>query len=444
MTSTLEVSPAPREPGVPGLLEAMRRQLGGLAQTLWAARPAEELADTVVAIEALKSTLESVELDVVAELEATGGVQAAGWASTRDFVTAVAGGHHGTGPKVVRLAEDLAADLFAPVAAGLRDGWLSFAKTLAITRAVDALPSTCDRSRAVALMLEEAKRLNASELTKAGKHLLAVVDPEGEDRAQERELDREARAAHLQRFLTIADDHAGGAWIRGRCAAEDAALIKSTLMSLAAPMPTACDPDTCRTPGCGHDGRDPRDHGARLLDALAETCRRAQTADLLPHQHGAPPRLTLLMDYADLLAGLGVGVTEEGTEIPTSAVRRLCCDAEVIPAVLGSTGEVLDVGRSSRLVTPAIWKALVARDRHCRFPGCRRPPLMCHAHHVRHWIDFGPTNLDNLLLLCGHHHRLVHAGPWRVDLNPTGDAVFLPPPGTTRDRLVTPRPPPRE
>jgi hypothetical protein len=141
-----------------------------------------------------------------------------------------------------------------------------------------------------------------------------------------------------------------------------------------------------------------------------------------------------------------VGVTEDGTEIPTGAydVRRLCCDAEVIPVVLGSRSEVLDVGRMSRLVTPAIWKALVARERHCRFPGCRRPPLMCHAHHVRHWVDGGPTSLDNLLLLCGHHHRLVHAGPWRVELDPGGDADFLPPHGLTRDRLIAPRPPPRE
>ncbi len=69
---------------------------------------------------------------------------------------------------------------------------------------------------------------------------------------------------------------------------------------------------------------------------------------------------------------------------------------------------------------------------------------MCHAHHVCHWMDGGPTCLDNLLLLCGHHHRLVHAGPWRVEQGPSGDTVFLPPPGATRDRLVTPRPPPRE
>lgn len=445
MTSPPTLAPRPPASDAPGVLEAMRGRVNELAQTLWAARPAAELTGTVTAIEALKSTLEALELDVIAELEVTDRVKHEGWASTRDFVTAVTGGHHGTGPRLVRLAEDLATDLFGPVAAGLRDGWLSSAKTLAITRAIDALPSTCDRARAVQVMLDEAKRLNASELTKAGKHLLSVIDPERDDRRMERELEREDRAAHLHRFLSVTEDHAGGAWIRGRCAAEDAALIKTTLMSLAAPVPTApCDSGTCRVPGCSHDGRDPRDHGARLLDALSEACRRTQTADLLPHQHGAPPRLTLLINHDDLVAGLGVGVTEEGSEIPASAVRRLCCDAEVIPAVLGSRSEVLDVGRLSRLVTPAIWKALVARDRHCRFTGCRRPPLMCHAHHVRHWVDGGLTSLDNLLLLCGHHHRLVHAGPWQVELDPAGDAVFVPPHGLTRDRLISPRPPPGE
>ena len=143
----------------------------------------------MIAIEALKSTLEALELDVIAELESTDGVKHEGWASTRDFVTAVAGGNHGTGPRLVRLAE-LATDLFGPVAAGLRDGWLSSAKTVAITGAIDALPSTCDRARAVQVMLDEARRLNASELTKAGKHLLSVIDPERDDRRLERELDR--------------------------------------------------------------------------------------------------------------------------------------------------------------------------------------------------------------------------------------------------------------
>jgi hypothetical protein len=121
-------------------------------------------------------------------------------------------------------------------------------------------------------------------------------------------------------------------------------------------------------------------------------------------------------------------------QLSASAVRRLCCDTDLIPVVLGTHSEVLDVGRHQRLVTAAIWKALVVRDRHCRFPHCTRPPLMTHAHHLQHWIDGGPTSLNNLILLCGHHHRLVHTGPWTIQ--PTGPAQFAfhPPPGACTRR----------
>jgi hypothetical protein len=99
-------------------------------------------------------------------------------------------------------------------------------------------------------------------------------------------------------------------------------------------------------------------------------------------------------------------------------VRRLACDAEIIPVVLGTQSEILDLGRAHRLVTPAIWQALVVRDGHCTFPACRRPPLMCHAHHIHHWLNGGETKLDNLALLCGHHHRVIHNTPWEIRLNP--------------------------
>ena len=164
--------------------------------------------------------------------------------------------------------------LFAPVGEALADGWLSTAKAQVIERAVDALPGDLDlRRRGVQVLLEEAKALDATELRKVARRLLSLVDPEGEDRRAEAELDRLERAAHLGRHLTITDDQCGGAWIKGRCATEDAALIKATLIPLAAPQPAAgpvCDPATCELPGCSHTGRDPRDHGARMLDALVE------------------------------------------------------------------------------------------------------------------------------------------------------------------------------
>jgi hypothetical protein len=143
--------------------------------------------------------------------------------------------------------------------------------------------------------------------------------------------------------------------------------------------------------------------------------------------------------------GVGVGVAGDGTDLSAATIRRLACDAEIIPAVLGGQGEVLDVGRARRLVTAAIWIALVLRDRHCAFPGCDRPPVMCHAHHIWHWILGGGTKLSNLVLLCGHHHRTIHDSPWEVRLNPDDHKPeFLPPPKPDAEQTWTRHRPRRE
>jgi hypothetical protein len=172
-----------------------------------------------------------------------------------------------------------------------------------------------------------------------------------------------------------------------------------------------------------------------MWDALIATAQHALDTDLPPASHGTPARVMVTTTLDALKAGLAdhaitgaTGVTGvEGLSIST--IRRLACDAEIIPAVLGANGEPLDVGRASRLVTAAIWTALVLRDRHCAFPGCDRPPVMGHAHHIRHWILGGETKLPNLVLLCGHHHRVIHHTPWKVGLNPDDNRPeFLPPP----------------
>ena len=104
----------------------------------------------------------------------------------------------------------------------------------------------------------------------------------------------------------------------------------------------------------------------------------------------------------------GAGRTLDGTVLSPQTVRKLACDASIIPMVLGSDSQPLDVGRTKRLVTPALLAALWARDKACTFPGCGRPPQWADAHHVKHWIDGGATALLNLALLCQHHHTWVH------------------------------------
>ena len=94
--------------------------------------------------------------------------------------------------------------------------------------------------------------------------------------------------------------------------------------------------------------------------------------------------------------------------IAAAAARRLACDASVTRIVFGPRSEPLDVGRRTPVVPPAIRRAVVARDRHCRFPGCDRPHAWCDAHHIAHWAEGGATSVANLLLLCRRHHRLAH------------------------------------
>jgi len=236
---------------------------------------------------------------------------------------------------------------------------------------------------------------------------------------------------------------------------EDLAIVKETLLPLARPVPSepgSCDGlpgprnwslpsgtqrGPCTEPLCAHDGGDPRDHGARLVDALVDACRRLQATDTLPETHGAGVRLmaTYVGRAASGAVGWHVGgELLDGLGLSVAAVRRLACDADVIPVVLGGGSVILDAGRAQRLVTTAIWSMLVLRDRHCAFPGCRRLSQACDAHHVVHWADSGLTSLGNLVLLCRRHHTLIHGSRWQVRVSRTdGRPEFRPPPSRVGD-----------
>jgi hypothetical protein len=124
---------------------------------------------------------------------------------------------------------------------------------------------------------------------------------------------------------------------------------------------------------------------------------------------------------------LGAGVLDTGEQLTAAQVRRLACDAQLIPAVLDADSDVMDLGRARRLYTGAARRALILRDRGCAFPGCDRPHRWCDAHHLIPWTDGGGTDLDNGVLLCRHHHRLVHHPGWDVRLGKDRRPEFLPP-----------------
>lgn len=170
----------------------------------------------------------------------------------------------------------------------------------------------------------------------------------------------------------------------------------------------------------------------RRADALVEACRSVLDGRVPVTRGGERPHISVVVSL-EALSSITLGSFDPiscaggprcdaahlGPVSPETALRW-ACDAGISRVITGARGEPLEVGRQRRTVTGAQRRAIVVRDCGCRFPGCDRPPAWCVPHHLRHWADGGPTDLDNLLLLCHRHHRMVHEGQWGIELDGEG------------------------
>ncbi|MFE4230167.1 DUF222 domain-containing protein [Arthrobacter sp. NPDC056886] len=194
---------------------------------------------------------------------------------------------------------------------------------------------------------------------------------------------------------------------------------------------------------------DLRSRPQKLLDGLVGACKAALAAGTLPAAGGLRPQVMATIDYRDLLTRLqdSAGAAPESGPaglrqspgpaatgsllftgpVTASTIRKIACDADIIPVLLGGEGRVLDIGRASRVFPPHIRKALTARDRGCAFPGCTIPAPWCEAHHIDYWSRGGTTGTENGTLLCSHHHHVIHKEHWRIRLK-SGIPWFIPPP----------------
>jgi hypothetical protein len=144
--------------------------------------------------------------------------------------------------------------------------------------------------------------------------------------------------------------------------------------------------------------------------------------------------LSITVDYQTLMSGIGTATLDYGGVISAAEARLLACDCELIPAVMGSKSEQMDLGRKVRIITAGQRRRLVLRDGGCAFPGCKTKAKHCDGHHIIWWIMGGPTNIDNLTLLCTHHHRIIHRGLWTVSMGTDGRPDFRPPDTHDPDR----------
>jgi hypothetical protein len=150
----------------------------------------------------------------------------------------------------------------------------------------------------------------------------------------------------------------------------------------------------------------------------------APRRQVLPIPARAQIAVTIPLEW--LREQVGHAQLDSGRALDPATARRLACDGNVIPVVLGTRSEPVELGRAAYVVTEALRRLLIIRDRGCAHPGCRRRANRTHAHHIRHWIDGGLTDPDNLVLLCRYHHHLVHHGGWEIQMI-DGRPWFTPP-----------------
>ena len=322
-------------------------------------------------------------------------------------------------PSRVDNTEDQAPREGAAVADALWGGAVQMEQAKVIGHALDELPADASvQSRVLAeqIMVEQAADHDPATLTRLGHRILEAVDPDAADRHLEKVLEREAREAERLRSATRFSDGHGSVFYKFRIPVGDDAHVWPVLDALAAPAPEA---DTVR------DQRAPQQ---RLADAFLEALRRVSLDGGLPQAGGDRPRALITMNLDQLNDSLRAGtLVDTGEQLAPSAVRRLCCDAELIPMVLGTAGAILDLGRAARCFTGPVRLAVIARDQGCIHPGCERPPRWCDVHHVIAWWRGGRTNLGNGVLLCGYHHKLHERAEWQIRFAADGIPECIPP-----------------
>lgn len=198
-------------------------------------------------------------------------------------------------------------------------------------------------------------------------------------------------------YLKLSTAEDGSLFVNGRFDTVTGASIRSALEPLAKPT-----------------GRhDYRNRDKRMADSFAE---------IITHKQQVHMQVTASLETLIGLLGAPGAENEFSLPISSKTVERWACDS-TLSRVLLQDSMPIDVGRGNRVIKGAKRRALLARDQHCQWPGCERPASWCDGHHLKHWIDGGTTDLENMVLLCGRHHRMVHEGDWQIVKTDDG---FLP------------------
>lgn len=377
-----------------------------------------ELDETIARLQGLRLAVlgRADRADVAACVTGPAAVDTAGWLAHAGLVSGRRARHQ------VRMAAELTRT-YPATASALLAGDLDLEQATVIHDALRQLPdwvSSDDRVKAEKHLLEEALRFDAVRLRRIARHLLEVVDPEGAEAALARRVQADEDRARAAVRLEMRDD--GQGVTRGWFAMPTAraAMLRKALDTIASPH--APDPvqrrDVRTDPATGADTTLTRHTAEVLGEALCRLVERLDPA-ALPRSSGLNASVIVTMSLESLLGGLAPATLDTGDPVSAGEARRLACQAGVVPAVLGTGSEVLDLGRKARLFSRAQRTAMAVRqDFTCAAEACDRPTAWADAHHLDGWAGGGATDLDAGVLICARHHTLAHHPDYRLERRP--------------------------
>lgn len=325
--------------------------------------------------------------------------------------------------------------------AAVREGRINTAQSRVIARSLDALPDVVPQDvldAAEAALIDHADRFTPKQLARIGRHILSVVAPDLVDAAEGKRLAELEAEARRRTRLGLRRLGNGTTRISGILPDAAATRLATYLEAYANPRRDhLISPDDAAGEATGHDPVARLPYPRRLGEAF---CQLVECLDprRLPVHGGDATTMIITIPYATLTSELGAAEILGAGTIPSDAhadpcagetitaaqARRLACNAQLIPAVLGGDSEILDLGRAQRLFTAVQRRAMLLRDRTCRAEGCDIPGTWAEAHHWIPWVPDGLTNLGDGVLLCSHHHHRAHDTGYLTERLPSGDVRF--------------------
>ncbi|MDO9380116.1 MAG: DUF222 domain-containing protein [Nocardioidaceae bacterium] len=354
-------------------------------------------------------------------VDRSGAARRAGSSSTGSLLASQFGGDRHAAARDVHLGRALERASLTEQA--LAEGRISKEQARLIARTIGGLPDdvpvetreTCERA-----LIEDARTLSMRDLQYRADRISDLFKPIPEVDADEgRTVQDRGRLAYERSELWMRDDQDGTFFGRFRIPAAQAAALRNVLDGFSAPRRRHLDD------GQGDAGLTyPQRQGRALVSLLDHL-----PTDGLPDAGGSGMTVTVNLDLQQLIDGIGTATTSTGQRMSASQVRQHACRVGIVPQVLGGKSLPLDLGRKQRLFSPAQRVALAHRDQGCAMPDCDRPPSWCEAHHAREpWAHGGTTDLEDGVLLCAFHHRMVHEDDWVITFD-TDDRrpAFIPP-----------------